>query len=132
MAIVFVAVLLLWCVLMLAGARFRENWRASAALQLQSGLGDQHTTAGVDQHRTTGVDNKNGEAARDGAYAAEVQTQRGGADAAKARTQQRGGADAAKARTQQRGGARAPEIPPLETLASRDDDPVGVPTRSVR
>jgi hypothetical protein len=29
-AIVFVAVFFLWCVLVLVGARFRENWRASA------------------------------------------------------------------------------------------------------
>jgi hypothetical protein len=32
MAIVFVATLLLWCILILAGGRFRENWRASAVL----------------------------------------------------------------------------------------------------
>jgi hypothetical protein len=32
MAIVFVAVLLLWCVLLLVGVRLRENWRASGAL----------------------------------------------------------------------------------------------------
>jgi hypothetical protein len=32
-AIVFVVVFLLWCVLLLVTARFRENWRASAALQ---------------------------------------------------------------------------------------------------
>jgi hypothetical protein len=32
MAIVFVAVLLLWCVLLLVGARLRENWRASGVL----------------------------------------------------------------------------------------------------
>ena len=31
-AIVFLAVLLLWCVLLLVGARFRDNWRASAAV----------------------------------------------------------------------------------------------------
>jgi hypothetical protein len=31
-AIVFVGVLLLWCVLLLAATRFRENWRASAAV----------------------------------------------------------------------------------------------------
>ena len=30
---VFVAVFLLWCVLMLVGTRFRENWRESAILQ---------------------------------------------------------------------------------------------------
>lgn len=32
-ATVFIAVFLLWCVLVLLGLRFRENWRASAALQ---------------------------------------------------------------------------------------------------
>jgi capsular polysaccharide biosynthesis protein len=31
--IVFVAVFLLWCVLVLAATRFRKNWRASAALE---------------------------------------------------------------------------------------------------
>lgn len=31
-AIVFIAVFLLWCVLMLLGVRFRENWRASGTL----------------------------------------------------------------------------------------------------
>ncbi len=34
-AIVFIAVFLLWCVLVLVGVRFRETWRASAALQVQ-------------------------------------------------------------------------------------------------
>jgi hypothetical protein len=33
LALVFVAVFALWCVLMLAGTRFRQNWRASAVLQ---------------------------------------------------------------------------------------------------
>jgi hypothetical protein len=38
MAIVFVATFLLWCILMLAGSRLRENWRASAILA--GGAGD--------------------------------------------------------------------------------------------
>jgi hypothetical protein len=39
-----VAVFLLWCVLILVGARFRENWRASAALQ--RGLDDDEVGQG--------------------------------------------------------------------------------------
>ncbi len=40
-AMVFVGGLALWCVLMLAAARFRENWRSSAALYGdQSGEGE--------------------------------------------------------------------------------------------
>jgi hypothetical protein len=35
-ALVFVAVLLLWCALILVGLRFRENWRASASLSGRS------------------------------------------------------------------------------------------------
>lgn len=35
-AIVFVAVFLFWCALILAGGRLRENWRASALLQSES------------------------------------------------------------------------------------------------
>jgi hypothetical protein len=40
-AIVFLAVFLLWCVLVLVGARFRENWRASALLE-----SDRHAGSG--------------------------------------------------------------------------------------
>jgi hypothetical protein len=39
MALVFVAVFCLWCVLLLVAERFRENWRASAALQRHGDLG---------------------------------------------------------------------------------------------
>jgi hypothetical protein len=51
-AMVFVAVFLLWCVLILVGARFRQTWRESAAVEATrqrgaSGAGDQ--TEGVDE-----------------------------------------------------------------------------------
>ncbi len=39
MAIVFLATFLLWCILILAGARFRENWRASSALATATSKG---------------------------------------------------------------------------------------------
>lgn len=42
LAIVFAVVFLLWCVLVLAGLRFRENWRASAAFQ--AGPPNEHGT----------------------------------------------------------------------------------------
>lgn len=44
-AIVFLAVLLLWCVLLLVGVRFRENWRASAGLS-DRGQAPQHVAGG--------------------------------------------------------------------------------------
>ena len=40
-AMVFVAVFLVWCVLVLVASRFRETWRASAALQVASGRREQ-------------------------------------------------------------------------------------------
>jgi hypothetical protein len=43
-AIVFVAVFLLWCVLILTGARFREQWRASATLDRTRGEWEDHWT----------------------------------------------------------------------------------------
>jgi len=50
MAIVFVAVLALWCVLLLVGARLMENWRASAALVDERKVpdGDARTRQGVE------------------------------------------------------------------------------------
>jgi hypothetical protein len=62
MAIVFLATLLLWCILLLAAARFRDSWRASAALAAgepsdggsgetsAAGDGDALATAPVHRH----------------------------------------------------------------------------------
>jgi capsular polysaccharide biosynthesis protein len=49
--IVFIAVFLLWCVLVLVGTRFRRTWRESAALQVQqqnNDVGQLH--GGADRH----------------------------------------------------------------------------------
>jgi hypothetical protein len=47
-AIVFLAVFLLWCVLILAGSRFRKNWRASATLNAVASGGGEGEHGGGD------------------------------------------------------------------------------------
>jgi len=66
-AIVFVVVFFVWCMLMLAVTRFRQNWRASAAL-----LGAQDGERAAAEHGGGGVDDA--EAATQGAsaYAPEI------------------------------------------------------------
>jgi hypothetical protein len=65
--IVFVAVFLLWCVLMLAATRFRENWRASAALE------DAWDDEGGEAKRgENGVDASEAGMRRSGVYAPEI------------------------------------------------------------
>jgi hypothetical protein len=104
-AIVFLGVFLLWCVLVLVGVRFRENWRASALLQGgPSGAGgdpEHDHTARENGHSDVGV-------ARDGAEQATpgpMHDERGG---------------------------YVPELPPFETLLTREDEHPQLPTRSLR
>ncbi len=58
-ALVFVAVFMLWCVLLLVGSRFRDNWRASALLQSEL---DSSGTDGADGgHGAAGVSGEGGD-----------------------------------------------------------------------
>jgi hypothetical protein len=66
--IVFVVVFLMWCLLVLAWARLRENWRASAALE---GGGDDDESLGK-EHGGGGVDTAEAVTQRGSAYAQEI------------------------------------------------------------
>jgi hypothetical protein len=78
-AIVFVAVLLFWCVLILAGGRLRENWRASALLQSEvetepADVDPDDDLEANDEERTVAgeANDEDAVAARGGAYVAEL------------------------------------------------------------
>lgn len=107
MAIVFLATFLLWCVLVLAGARFRETWRASAVLAGRAkgeGLG--------------------GSAADGTLIGAEKALARGRTDVSG------GGEDATQAT--QRHPVYSPEADPFEALSVSADERTPVTTRSAR
>jgi hypothetical protein len=104
-AIVFLGVFMLWCVLVLVGVRFRDSWRASALLQGRpSGAGgeipERDHTARENGHSDAGV-------AHDGAEQAlpEPMHERGG---------------------------YVQELPPFEALLAREDEHAQLPTRSLR
>ena len=61
--LVFIAVLSIWCVGVLAAARFRENWRASAAVAMDRETGADGHGRGPDP---AGVSDRGGSASQDG------------------------------------------------------------------
>ena len=59
-AIVFVAVFVLWCVLVLVGARFRKSWKASAALYNPTDEQSQRSTASASEEDLWAAVTRNG------------------------------------------------------------------------
>jgi hypothetical protein len=112
MAIVFLATFLLWCVLVLAGARFRETWRASAVL------------AGRAKGEGRGGSAADGTLAGGTLIGAEKALASGRTDVSG------GGEDATQAT--QRHPVYSPEADPFEALSVSADERTPVTTRSAR